>query len=504
MKNLLVYFGQVILVSGILYGYYYFFLRNRQFHQYNRFYLLSVSLLSLVIPLIRIPVSFGDTIEQSPAMARLLQTVSVSGMDGEAVPAAIVSAILPFSFNWVQLICSAYLIVSVLFLLRMSLSLLKIWRIAHRYPAEQLNDIRFIRTHELGTPFSFFRWLFWDDTIPLQSTRGKQIFRHEVYHIRHKHSRDLIFLELLNSVWWINPFFHLIKKELRVIHEFLADDYASGNGQKWAYAELLVMQTLNTQTPLVNPFFQNQIKRRIAMITKPQLNSRRYWRKLLVLPLAMLLIAVTAFRYQPARLIINGSELFTVMIDAGHGGSDPGAKSPNDEHKEAALNLELASTIKKIAPEYGINVVLTRETSEALSIVKADDTRLRVQKAKEANPALFLSLHLNSAGKPGQFQANRSGFEAYIASKRTDHAGQLFASAILDKLSALYKTEMKIKQRSADGIYVLDQNSCPAVLLECGYIDNQKDLDFLTDKNNQEKIARTVLTALRDNAATVR
>jgi N-acetylmuramoyl-L-alanine amidase len=73
---------------------------------------------------------------------------------------------------------------------------------------------------------------------------------------------------------------------------------------------------------------------------------------------------------------------------------------------------------------------------------------------------------------------------------------------MLDKLSALYKTEMKIKQRNDDGIYVLDQNSCPAILLECGYINNQKDLDFFTDKNNQEKIARNILMVLKDNVAT--
>jgi N-acetylmuramoyl-L-alanine amidase len=427
MKNLLVYFGQVILVSGILYGYYYFFLRNKQFHQYNRFYLLAASLLSLLIPLIRIPLSFNSSKEQAPVLVQLLQTISVTEAGADTTPVAIASKIGASSFSWQQMIYAAYVLVFVLLLIRMLLSLLKIWRMASNYPVEQLNEIRFVKTREPGTPFSFFRWLFWDDTISLQSIRGEQIFRHELFHIRQKHSHDVIFLEVLKTICWINPFFHLIKKEMRVIHEFLADEYALGKEEKWAYAELLLMQALNTQQSLVNPFFHNQIKRRIAMITKPQPTGRRYLRKLLVLPLAILLLGLVAFRYQPATISINEIGTFTVMIDAGHGGEDRGVKSPDDQHQEAALTLDLASTMKKLAPEYGINVILTRESSEALAAVKSDDLRLRMQKVKEINPAVFLSLHVNSMGKPGQYQQSRSGFEAYIASKRVDKAGAIIS-----------------------------------------------------------------------------
>lgn len=74
------------------------------------------------------------------------------------------------------------------------------------------------------------------------------------------------------------------KKELRAIHEFLADRYAVSGNDKWNYAELLLMQTLNTQQSLVNPFFNNQIKRRIAMITNSKKPGHQYLRKVMVLP----------------------------------------------------------------------------------------------------------------------------------------------------------------------------------------------------------------------------
>ena len=75
------------------------------------------------------------------------------------------------------------------------------------------------------------------------------------------------------NLFWLNPVFFLVKKELKTIHEFLADQFASNENTQWEYAELLLMQAFGTQHSLVNPFFHNQIKRRIAMITTSKTNS---------------------------------------------------------------------------------------------------------------------------------------------------------------------------------------------------------------------------------------
>ena len=69
--------------------------------------------------------------------------------------------------------------------------------------------------------------------------------KHELFHIQQKHSWDIIYLELLTIICWLNPFFYFIKKEIKVIHEFLADQYASDQQNKGEYAELLLMQVLN-------------------------------------------------------------------------------------------------------------------------------------------------------------------------------------------------------------------------------------------------------------------
>jgi hypothetical protein len=162
---------------------------------------------------------------------------------------------------------------------------------------QELEGIHFVITDEPGTPFSFFRWMFWDKQIPVTSGKGEQVFRHEIFHIEQRHSFDIMFIETLSAIFWINPFFHMMKKELRAIHEFLADKFATNEQSKWEYAEFLLMQLMNTKNSLVNPFFNNQIKRRIAMMTSNSTTGQQYFRKLMILPLLVVVSGLFAFTY---------------------------------------------------------------------------------------------------------------------------------------------------------------------------------------------------------------
>lgn len=293
MREVLLYLVQVILASGILYGYYHLVLRNREFHEYNRFYLLSSAVISLLVPFLQIPVYFSDPDGASAQMLRGMQVIYWSGA-GDDVTVVARSGI--GSWGWQQWLTLLYSVVGTLLLCRLLLSLYKIHRLLKSHSIQHLQGIHFISTEAPGTPFTFFRWLFWDKRIDLESNGGQQIFRHEVYHIQQKHSWDVLFMEVVRTLCWINPFFHLMRQELRAIHEFLADRFAINEQDKWTYAEFLLMQALQTSNRLVNPFFQSQIKRRIAMITNSQKTSHRYLRKVLALPLAALVLSLVAFK----------------------------------------------------------------------------------------------------------------------------------------------------------------------------------------------------------------
>lgn len=319
MTGVLLYLVQVIVASGILYVYYHLFLRNKRFHQYNRFYLLSAVCISVLVPFFNIPVYFSDAETDSSVVLRTWQSISLGYEDPVVLLTGDGKGWLANSFTWASLFYAIYIAASLILLARIGFSLYRIRRIIHSHSVEDLKGVRFVNTTEPGTPFSFFRWLFWHRRIELGSPKGEYIFRHEIFHIRQKHSLDILFLELVTVIFWINPFFHIIRRETKAIHEFLADRFAATEDSKWEYSELLLMQVLNTRQPLVNPFFHNQIKRRIAMITNPQQTSHQYLRKILVLPLAAVIILLFAFRYQSIAAESDVNEKnsgVTEMIDA--------------------------------------------------------------------------------------------------------------------------------------------------------------------------------------------
>ncbi len=266
---MIAYIIKVVFASGILYSYYWFFLRNKQFHQYNRFYLLGLVITVMILPVLKLPVQIFAGHEKTGTAIRLLQ---VSGMSwGDPVIITSGQGFWKIFFGLKFFSWFIYGIVVFILLILLVRSLIYIQRIIRKYPYQQVDDIQFFQTEEPGTPFSFFKRIFWDKKLDVYSTEGDQILRHELYHVRQGHSFDILFIEIINILFWFNPFFLLVKKELKAIHEFLADEFAISGDNRYAYAEILVWQSIrHKKTHLPNSFFSNQIKRRITMITNPK------------------------------------------------------------------------------------------------------------------------------------------------------------------------------------------------------------------------------------------
>jgi N-acetylmuramoyl-L-alanine amidase len=500
MNSLLFYLLQVTAASGLLYGYYHFALRNKKFHRYNRFYLLLAIVISSLIPFLNIPVYFSENETGSSVVLQTLQVISSPAVEETSSPVLQAEPITGTWLNAERLVYLFYLLIISFFLIRVFISLNKIRSIIRRNPSEQIDKIKFIDTDEPGTPFSFFRWLFWNRKIELHSEKGEQIFRHELFHIQQKHSWDIIFVELTSTVFWINPFFHLMKKELKAIHEFLADEFAIKDDKNWQYAELLLMQVLNTNTHLVNPFFHNQIKRRIAMITTSKKPSYQYLRKLMVLPVAAIIFFLFAFSYKNRENDPHEFEKainsISVVIDAAHGGTDAGAKTKDGKHNEAELSLAIAQKIETLAHEYNIHVIMTRQDEKFPfeAIDKNDALRKRVELVNNMKPDAFITIHVNSSSE--NEQNSKSGFDAYVTNKGYKLPDVQLASSVLGELKKIYTTNENIKQRGNASIYVIDKANYPSLLLECGYINNPKDISFITNEKNQEKIAKAILKGI--------
>lgn len=476
------YLLKVALCSGLLFGYYWLALRNKTFHQWNRLYLLGCVALSLLVPLLKIQIGSGYT-PPSGQVFRMLHAISVD--DGGEVES---NSSPGFALTMEQWGWLAYALISAILFVVAAVSLIRIFRILHLYPKTKLWNACFLNTAERGTPFSFFRFIVWNRAIDLNTETGQRIFRHELAHVEQRHSWDKVFLLLILIPFWCNPFFWIIRKELHALHEFSADEKAVSATDATALAQMI----LNTAFPeqhflFTNHLFQSTIKRRIAMFNKLKNPKVAYMGRIVALPVILLVAAAFAVKTTPnaGSPFTTLTKPLTVVIDAGHGGNS-GATS--GLVYEDDIVLALAKKIKEQNANSNVRILLTRGDNQNVDLKK------RVAVAAENKADLFLSIHINAATPQDK---TTNGMEVVISSKNPPYQQQseILGSLLVQQLRNAYSTQANLIRKEV-GIWVLDQNVCPSVLIECGYLTDKKDLAFITNEENQTLIATKILEAI--------
>lgn len=508
MQTTIYYFLQVVFCSAIMMGYYWLVLRDNKFHQYNRFYLLAIAVLSWLVPLIKIQWS-DNNYAGDAQIYYLLSAVATNNTELETSFSQ-----HWYSITWQRGLQLLYIGGALLLFISLMVSLIRIFQLLKRSSAKKMGTINLIMTNAKGTPYSFFRFIFWNEAIDLSSSTGQQILQHEITHVKEKHSFDKLLMQCVLIAGWMNPIFWWIQKELHMIHEFIADKKSVESGDTASLAHMLLTAAYPQQTfKLTNPFFFSPIKRRIAMLSKS--NTRfSYLRRLIVLPLLAIIVVLVAFRNAPptepisvetvvktiykdvagspvaaiSPMAVNLKNDYTIVINAGHGGADKGSVGVDGKSVESQLTLELAKTIQSLNQNSRLNLVLTRTEDETQSVMEI------AQKANKSNPDLFLSLHYNAAKN-----ANLSGTEIYIASPgKTDRYNShlQFANQVANQVDDLSLPFNGIKSRK-DGIYVLQNISCPSILIEAGYMSNPKDLSAITSSSFRESLAVAILNGVQ-------
>ena len=278
------YLLKVILVSGILTGYYWVCLRNKRFHHYNRVYLVGALLLSWGLPLLNLQWFYLAPEPASPIhqVARLIyfspNTLNASTM------------------SWDELVGVALIVVAGILVIAFLRGIAQLFLIKSKGRVTPMDRFDFIETSVEDAPFSFFRNLFWKKECALNDENGQRMLHHEITHIEQYHSFDKVLATLSTCLAWMNPFFWLIRKELEVVHEFIADEAAITNNDASQLAEmLLAAQFSPTLFSNGQSFFYSSIKRRILMLTASKKTSYSYARRLLVLPITLGALALLSF-----------------------------------------------------------------------------------------------------------------------------------------------------------------------------------------------------------------
>lgn len=493
MPVVVIYLIKIIVSSAVLFGYYWLALRNKIYHQYNRFYLLASVVISLVIPFAEFNfIHYSD--EAANNTIRLLKVVS-SG--NEYLDEIIVSS-KQRALDGTELALLAYVLVSIVLLGAMLNAVVHIIKLYKANSHETIQNIRVINTTAKGTPFSFFNFIFWNTHIDMHSDAGKQVLQHEMIHVKEKHSLDKLFINTVIAILWINPFFWLIRKELNMIHEFIADKKALEDGDTAKLAQMILQATYPQQNfSITNHFFYSPIKRRLAMITKNHNTKAGYIARVLALPLLVLIVSaftvkMKIFTKMPAAGY--DGDAITVVIDAGHGGKDFGAEFNGKYEKD--ITLSIVKKIKELNTNDKIKVILSRENDDPF--ISPSE---RVEFSKNNKADCFISVHLDIKNPDNPVT---SGLTVYVAKDQFANVekSRILASAVINQFMGNYALSVSPNPiQRQKGIWVLQANECPSVLIEAGFLDNKKDLAFLLSKEGQKSIAMNILAAIEKYAA---
>lgn len=281
---------------GVLWLVYRFLFRNSNRLYFNRFFLLTSMLLALAMPLLGllsgIEVPQMATLKQNMFNGMMLKEVIVTP-DGQPVlpEVTVTTDATPSRFSVWQVIGGIYLIGVVVMTLLFLIKLGRLVALIIRSPKRKMDGFTAVFTGKEQGSFSFFRYAFF----PTENV-DSDIMRHEMSHIGHHHSWDILFAEVMMIVQWFNPFIYLYKKELQSLHEYQADrDVVATGVDKKNYMMLILQQcTAVDFSGMSNNFSLILTKKRIKMITRNEKAKGLWWRLLATLPvLAILMIANT-------------------------------------------------------------------------------------------------------------------------------------------------------------------------------------------------------------------
>jgi hypothetical protein len=260
---MILYVIKSILILSVLATFYKLALEKETIHRFKRVYLLASVLLSLIGPLLSfeiqseiVPVTPSSFVV--PQFERALGDSSVDVVQTHP------------SDTWPDLLPLLYGVVTAVLLLRLSRNLLSISRRIPQNPSQRHAEATVILLPDATRPHTFLHYLFVSREDYERQHIEPELFTHELTHIRQKHSLDILFVELVSCFCWFNPALFVVRRAIRLNHEFLADESVNAVYQDVvSYQQLLLSKlTPTTTVSLTSAFTFQTAKQRLIMMTK--------------------------------------------------------------------------------------------------------------------------------------------------------------------------------------------------------------------------------------------
>jgi len=290
--ELIVYLLKVNIAIVLFYGVYRLLFQQDTFFQWKRLALLTVIFISFLYPAIDLTRQFIANHQ----LKNVLETVSIPVY---TLPELVVTGNVKAPVNFFpQAVLAIYMLVSGLLLIRMLFQLGTTAYKLHKTDKKVLFGRTVYESPGLKTPFSFFRWIVLDSS-QYSEAELQEILLHETTHAKQVHSADTLLAEFLCVLCWFNPFAWLLKTEIRMNLEFLADRSVLSSGCRAEHYQfhLLHLSYHKAAAKITNNFNVSLLKKRIFMMNKKQTSYRSMWKYALMLPVvAMLLLLNSTFQ----------------------------------------------------------------------------------------------------------------------------------------------------------------------------------------------------------------
>ena len=338
-----IYSVKVAVCLALFYLFHKLLMSRDTFHTFNRFAILSMMLLSLVLPLVHLSLDSEAGINRGTVVLEGLVAQTVVDDGGNGVGEGM---------TLTQVLLATYVLGVMLFVGKALLSVGSLLRLIGRARCVEVrNGIRIYTMQGDISPFSWFRYIIMSEKDWQENRR--EIVLHEMAHIRRCHSMDVAVCNMMIVFQWYNPAAWLLKRELQTVHEYEADEAVLSAGvDANHYQMLLIRKAVGERLfSMANNLNHNSLKKRITMMKIKRTNPVQKAKIAFVLPLAAMTVAAFASQKVEnlSEKVEQESEAFSSVSDnpvvraVGETTRVAAVKVQEDKALEEASSLSMAS-----------------------------------------------------------------------------------------------------------------------------------------------------------------
>ena len=343
-----IYSVKVAVCLALFYLFHKLLMSRDTFHTFNRFAILSMMLLSLVLPLVHLSLDSEARINRGTVALEGLvaQTVVADGGNGVGE-----------GLTLTQVLLAAYVLGVVLFVGKALLSVGSLLRLIRRARCVEVrNGIRIYTMQGDISPFSWFRYIIMSEKDWQENRR--EIVLHEMAHIRRCHSMDVAVCNMMIVFQWYNPAAWLLKRELQTVHEYEADEAVLSAGvDATHYQMLLIRKAVGERLfSMANNLNHNSLKKRITMMKIKRTNPMQKAKIAFVLPLAAMTVAAFASQKVEnlSEKVEQESEAFSSVSD------NPVVRAVGETARVAAVKVQEDKALEEAS-----SMPMVKDTAEA-------------------------------------------------------------------------------------------------------------------------------------------